>query len=149
MKNLKLQRIVMEVFGGCNYTCQMCPQTNPGRGASFKRKMPLNEFKRILSDVDLFESILEKLIVEWKYSCEHYLTNRSMNRIAWLGQASVCIVSGVPSRYSGAWFDVSESKRDLANYLALEYLNKWLSNNKRGEVDMYQALNSGRQIELY
>ena len=26
-KNLKLQRVVMEVFGGCNYTCHMCPQT--------------------------------------------------------------------------------------------------------------------------
>ena len=27
MKNkLDLKRVVMEVFGGCNYTCQMCPQ---------------------------------------------------------------------------------------------------------------------------
>ena len=41
----------MEVFGGCNYTCQMCPQTNPGRGKGFTRKMPLNEFKRILNDL--------------------------------------------------------------------------------------------------
>ena len=45
---LKLQRIVMEVFGGCNYTCQMCPQSNPGRGKNFTRKMPLKEFERIL-----------------------------------------------------------------------------------------------------
>ena len=22
----KLRRVVLEVFGGCNYTCQMCPQ---------------------------------------------------------------------------------------------------------------------------
>ena len=29
----------------------MCPQTNPGRGASFKRKMPLDEFKRILDEI--------------------------------------------------------------------------------------------------
>ena len=50
-KNLKLQRIVMEVFGGCNYTCQMCPQTNPGRGKSFTRKMPLKEFERMLGQV--------------------------------------------------------------------------------------------------
>jgi len=41
----------MEVFGGCNYTCQMCPQTNPGRGKSFTRKMPLNEFKDILDQI--------------------------------------------------------------------------------------------------
>ena len=41
----------MEVFGGCNYTCQMCPQTNPGRGKSFTRKMPLVEFERILDEI--------------------------------------------------------------------------------------------------
>ena len=46
-KKLKLQRIVMEVFGGCNYTCQMCPQSNHGRGKNFTRKMPLKEFERI------------------------------------------------------------------------------------------------------
>jgi len=47
-KNIQLKRIVMEVFGGCNYTCQMCPQSNPGRGKNFTRKMPLKQFERIL-----------------------------------------------------------------------------------------------------
>tara|TARA_B100000941_G_C28504000_1_gene556063 strand:- start:468 stop:1463 length:996 start_codon:yes stop_codon:yes gene_type:complete len=51
LDNLKLQRVVMEVFGGCNYTCQMCPQSNPGRGSSFTRKMPLENFERILDDI--------------------------------------------------------------------------------------------------
>ena len=51
MKNLELQRIVMEVFGGCNYTCQMCPQSKPGRGKNFTRKMPLDKFKKILDDL--------------------------------------------------------------------------------------------------
>ena len=46
-KDLKLKRIVMEVFGGCNYTCQMCPQSNPGRG-NFTRKMKLDQFEKIL-----------------------------------------------------------------------------------------------------
>jgi MoaA/NifB/PqqE/SkfB family radical SAM enzyme len=49
--NLKLQRVVMEVFGGCNYTCQMCPQSNPGRGKDFTRKMPLDEFEKILDQI--------------------------------------------------------------------------------------------------
>jgi MoaA/NifB/PqqE/SkfB family radical SAM enzyme len=49
--DIKLKRIVMEVFGGCNYTCQMCPQSNPGRGKSFTRKMPLERFKKILDDL--------------------------------------------------------------------------------------------------
>ena len=37
----------MEVFGGCNYTCQMCPQSI-GRGKHFTRKMPLKMFKNVL-----------------------------------------------------------------------------------------------------
>lgn len=45
-----LGRAVIEVFGGCNYTCQMCPQTW-GRGKDWTRKMPL----------DLFENILKQL----------------------------------------------------------------------------------------
>ena len=50
-KNLKLQRIVMEVFGGCNYTCQMCPQSNPGRGSNFTRKMKIDQFERIIDEI--------------------------------------------------------------------------------------------------
>ena len=48
---LNLKRVVMEVFGGCNYTCQMCPQSNPGRGKSFTRKMPLKQFTEILDKI--------------------------------------------------------------------------------------------------
>lgn len=106
-------------------------------------------FIDILSDSQKFAEILEKVIVEWKNSCEHYLTNNSMNRIAWLGQAAVCFESGVPSKYSGAWFEITEQKREEANEVALHYLNVWLSRNHRPEVTMSEALNIGRQIELY
>lgn len=51
MANLILKRVVMEVFGGCNYTCQMCPQTTPGRGSNWTRKMPLSQFKKILDQI--------------------------------------------------------------------------------------------------
>jgi len=50
-QKVNLQRVVMEVFGGCNYTCQMCPQSNPGRGKNFTRKMPLDQFERILDEI--------------------------------------------------------------------------------------------------
>ena len=55
-KDIKLQRIVMEVFGGCNYTCQMCPQSTPGRGSNFTRKMPIKQF----------ESILDKIVPKYR-----------------------------------------------------------------------------------
>ena len=48
---VKLERAVVEVFGGCNYTCQMCPQSIPGREASFLRRMPLHMFEDILDEL--------------------------------------------------------------------------------------------------
>ena len=106
-------------------------------------------FIDILSNKEKFSSALDGLINNWKNSCEHYLSNKSMNRIAWLGQAAVCFYSGVPSRYSSAWSKISEENRNKADEIALIYLNKWLSNNQREEVEMYEAKNSGKQIELY
>jgi len=107
------------------------------------------EFKSILSSEDAFSVALDGLITNWKYSCEHYLTNRSMNRIAWLGQAAACYASGVPSRYSNAWFSIPIEARNVANEIALTYLNKWLTQNGRNEVEMHEALNAGKQVELY
>jgi hypothetical protein len=106
-------------------------------------------FIDIISNEDNFSSALDGLINNWKNSCEHYLSNKSMNRIAWLGQAAVCFYSGVPSRYSSAWSKISEENRNKADEIALIYLNKWLSNNQREEVEMHEAKNSGKQIELY
>ena len=46
--DLRVERAVIEVNGGCNYTCQMCPQTNPGRHKGFLKKMPLDLFEKIV-----------------------------------------------------------------------------------------------------
>lgn len=107
------------------------------------------EYIRILTNLELFESILKKVIVEWKNSCEHYLTNKSMNRIAWLGQASVCYETGVPSVYSRAWFNLTQEQQNAANELALKYLNIWLSNNGIEQADLNEGAIIGRQVELY
>lgn len=106
-------------------------------------------YAEFLSNSDLFASTLEKVITEWKHSCEHYLTNRSMNRIAWLGQAAMCYAKGVPSKYCGGFNLLSQDEQHKANLVALEYLNKWLINNERQPVTLEQALSIGRQVELY
>ena len=51
MEHVKLQRIVFEVFGGCNYTCSMCPQSYPGRGKNFTKKMRIEDFEKILDKI--------------------------------------------------------------------------------------------------
>ena len=77
---LKLQRIVMEVFGGCNYTCQMCPQSNPGRGKNFTRKMPIKEFEKINGSESrfIFESMKKdnvRITLSFEEKCK--LQNKS------------------------------------------------------------------------
>ena len=106
-------------------------------------------FKEVISDDEKFREALEGVISNWTNSCQHYLTNKAMNRIAWMGQAAVCYASGVPAKYSGSWFSIPEEKRDIANNTALEYLNLWLLKNNMKAVEMHEALNAGRQIELY
>jgi ParB-like chromosome segregation protein Spo0J len=103
----------------------------------------------VLSNIELFDSILEKVTTEWKYSCEHYLTNRYMNRIAWLGQASVCYHTGVPSRYSQAWFRLTKEQQEAANAVAHKWLNIWLEKNSIEQTTIDEAMVIGRQMELY
>lgn len=46
---LNIDRAVIEVNGGCNYTCQMCPQTS-GRGKNWLKKMSLKDFERVVEE---------------------------------------------------------------------------------------------------
>lgn len=41
---MKIDRAVIEINGGCNYTCKMCPQTD-GRGKNWLKKMSLYKFE--------------------------------------------------------------------------------------------------------
>lgn len=108
-----------------------------------------HEYLRILSNDVLFANALQRVITEWKYSCEHYLTNKAMNRIAWLGQAAVCISTGVPSKYSSGWNLLNDDQQNKANEMALYYLNKWMKQNSRLELTMEEALSIGRQVNIY
>ena len=49
-----IDRAVIEVNGGCNYTCKMCPQTTPegktgARGKAWTGRMPLSEFENYVA----------------------------------------------------------------------------------------------------
>lgn len=81
-----------------------------------------------------FQAALDRVISEWKHSCEHYLSNEKMNRIAWLGQASACIALGLPSCFRGGYNMLSDVEKSNADILALAALNKWLA--QRGEAPL-------------
>lgn len=107
------------------------------------------EYAKFLSNDKKFTQTLDKVIKEWKYSCEHYLTNNSMNRIAWLGQASMCYATGIPMKYCAGFNLLTEKQQNRANKIALKALNKWLKNNNREELTMSEALAEGREVDIY
>lgn len=105
-------------------------------------------YRELLQDTPMFEAALFTIITQWKHSCEHYLTNEKMNRIAWLGQAALCIAKGIPACYRGGFNLLIDQEQFEANTVALRFLNKWLE--KRGEpsVTMEQA-GVNAQVNLY
>lgn len=106
-------------------------------------------YRDFLSSEERFSEALEHVISEWKHSCEHYLTNSAMNRIAWLGQAAACYAMGIPSSFRSGFFLLSEKQQEEANQVALRYLNRWLSANGRPEVTMEEAYSGERQSDIY
>ena len=106
-------------------------------------------YSEYLSDLNRFREGLEGVLNNWINSCEHYLTNKSMNRIAWLGQAAMCYSTGVPSKFCAGFNLLSPEQQENANQLALEYLNKWMVKYNRSELTMDEALSIGRQVNIY
>lgn len=106
------------------------------------------EYRKVISDEKQFRKALAGVIKNWKFSCEHYLSNAAMNRIAYLGQAALCYARGIPSVFRGGFNLLTPEQQDNANNIALEYLNKWLSKNGRLEVDLPSAM-TDRQSTIY
>lgn len=105
-------------------------------------------YRELLRDIPEFSRILECVITEWKNSCEHYLTNSAMNRIAWLGQAALCYKHRIPSEFRGGYGLLTEAEQLAADEAALEALNRWMERNNRPKVAMEDA-NPNRQSDIY
>lgn len=105
-------------------------------------------YRAFLADLSQFKAALEAVTTQWRHSCEHYLTNERMNRIAWLGQASVAQALGLPSTCRGGYHRLTQEQKDAADALALEYLNKWLAAQGREQVD-YEKAGGRTEAELY
>jgi hypothetical protein len=106
-------------------------------------------YQSFLTNDETFSAALEYVTTNWKHSCEHYLTNAAMNRIAWLGQAAACYGMGIPSSFRGGFNLLTDKEQKRANGIALEYLNKWLSANGREEVSLEEAYSGDRQSDIY
>ena len=105
-------------------------------------------YRDLLADEAEFRAALKRVLTEWPNSCEHYLSNERMNRIAWLGQASLCIEKGIPSRYRGGYMLLTDEQKLAADQAALDALNDWLA--ARGEeLATLESAGSKAKVNLY
>ena len=108
-----------------------------------------HKYKEFLSDTDLFRKTINELFESCPNSCEHNLTNRSLNRIAWIGQASVAFKYQIPAVFCSGFNLLSDEQQQVANNVAFEELNKWLENHGLKQITIEEALQIGRQVELF
>lgn len=99
-------------------------EDNPPDGMTPKEAT--HAYRDFLADIPRFERALERVTTEWVKSCEHYLSNDTMNRIAWLGQASMCIETRVPAAFRSGFNLLSKEQQRAADEAALRALNRWL-----------------------
>lgn len=89
-------------------------------------------YAKFLSDVPAFERALDSVLCDWPTSCEQFLSNQASNRIAWLGQASMCFASGVSSFFRAGFCLLDGRAQIDANATAHKWLNRWLA-SRAGE----------------
>ena len=77
----------------------------------------------------IYGKAMQKAISSWKYSMLNFLTNKSINRKAYLGHCAVFIEKQIPEYIvRAAWKNLTDRQRLLANMEAEKYIKEWENN---------------------
>lgn len=91
----------------------------------------------MFNDFELTKKYMDLVIEKWKFSCEHNLSNLSMNRIAYIGQAACCIYAGVPNLITmNCWSTLDLEVRNRSDIYAKKTILKWEQNLKLNNMLM-------------
>lgn len=86
---------------------------------------------KLLSSPDRFYNVMDKILKEWVNSCDENLSNKSINRRAWLGAAACSFNHKCPEYLTRiAWSLMNPDKQAQANNLATLIIEKYERKNK-------------------
>lgn len=81
---------------------------------------------KVMSDHKEWGKCMNGLLYKWQVSCSQFLTDPTINKIAWIGQASMACYHNVSSAtVRKCWFMLTTDQRDAANNEARKTLTKW------------------------
>jgi len=101
------------------------------------RELYLKKTYDFMMDCEVFGLNMNKVINEWKFSCEHNLTNIEQNRVAWLGQAACAYFLNVPEdivRF--VWGQLPEENQICANKQAEQNIKLWESKCQSVQLEL-------------
>lgn len=104
----------------------------------------LKEAIAFTGNARLYGDWMLRVVEEWPYSCEHNLTDQSLNKQAWIGHAACCLARGCPEQITRqAWSLLSDEARIAANLRADEAIKEW--STRYAEKNQRMAKKVGRQ----
>ena len=96
-----------------------------------EKKHKISKVIEMFNSEELTLKYMNMVVNDWKYSCEHNLTNESLNKIAYIGQAACCLYGGVPNTITmEAWSMLDKSIHERSDNIANKILLKWIEENK-------------------
>lgn len=112
------------------------------------RKVSLSEEQNFLSiaieftgDHLKYGAAMIRVINEWPISCEHNLTDNSINQKAWIGHAACSLQINCPEYITRmAWHHLTEDQQNKANKMAELAIIKW------NEIYLNKKFNNERNL---
>lgn len=95
-------------------------------------------YREFLSDIPRFVEAMQSVIEQWPNSCDQFLSNTSINRVAWMGQAAMCNATGVPSAFRGGYRLLTAKQQTAANAAARQMIEMW----ERMKGDLHETCGS-------
>jgi len=96
---------------------------------------------KIFNDKLYFKKCCLDVIDNWKISCDENLNNRSMNRIAWMGQSALNINDGIKEIVTkSTWKELNSKLKNTLNKIANETIIEYEKRNKSVYKKMGESL---------
>jgi len=96
-----------------------------------EKKLMLEKVVEMFNSKELTEKNMFFVVDNWKHSCEHNLTNDSLNKIAYIGQSACCVYAKIPNTITmEAWSLLSDTVKKRSDAIALKAIKRWQKQNK-------------------
>lgn len=91
-----------------------------------------NNSIELLSNQELFFEVGICVLNEWNISCNNFLSNKNINKIAFIGQACCCFKFGCPEIIvKDAWKTIDKNTQKEANKTAYKILKTYERRNRK------------------